>query len=62
MIFLARGFIDYGNAVTNMYDDIFINFDFPIAVVALILLLFVIIKSHYLCYVRHINLLKQVFF
>ena len=44
MIFLARGFIDYGNAVTNMYDDIFINFDFPIAVVALILLLFVIIR------------------
>ena len=44
LIFLARGFIDYGNAVTNMYDDIFINFDFPIAVVALILLLFVIIR------------------
>ena len=44
LIFLARGFIDYGNAVTNMYDDIFINFDFPIAVIALILLVFVIIR------------------
>ena len=44
LIFLARGFIDYGNAVTNMYDDIFINFDFPIAVIALILLIFVIIR------------------
>lgn len=44
LIFLARGFIDYGNVVTNMYDDIFINFDFPIAVIALILLAFVIIR------------------
>lgn len=44
LIFLARGFIDYGNIVTDIYDDIFINFDFPIAIVALILLLFVIIR------------------
>ena len=44
LIFLARGFIDYGNVITNFYDDIFINFDFPIAIIALILLLFVIIR------------------
>ena len=44
LIFLARGFIDYGNVITNFYDDIFLNFDFPIAIIALILLLFVIIR------------------
>ena len=44
LIFLARGFIDYGNVITNLYDDIFINFDLPIAIIALVLLLFVIIR------------------
>lgn len=44
LIFLARGFVDYGNVITYFYDDIFINFDFPIAVIALILLLFVIVR------------------
>lgn len=51
LIFLARGFVDYGNVITYFYDDLFINFDFPIAVVSLILLLFVII--------RILNLAKQ---
>lgn len=44
VIFLARGFADWGNAITDIYDDIFIYFDFPIAVIALLLILFVIIN------------------
>lgn len=44
LVFLARGFIDYSSAVTNLYDDIFINFDLPIAIISLILLMFVIIR------------------
>ena len=47
LIFLARGFIDYENVVTNFYDDIFINFDLPIAIISLILLLFVVIRILY---------------
>ena len=42
LIFLARGFVDMDNAITNMYDVVFAYFDFPIAVIALILILFVI--------------------
>ena len=42
VIFLARGFADLGNSITNIYDDVFIYFDFPIAVIALLLILFVI--------------------
>ena len=44
LIFLARGFVDMGNAITDIYDDVFVVFDFPIAVLALILILFVIIR------------------
>lgn len=44
MIFLARGFVDLGNRITDIYDDVFINFDFPIAVIALILLVFVMLR------------------
>ena len=44
LIFLARGFVDAGNTITNMYDIVFAYFDFPIAVVALILILYVICK------------------
>ena len=44
LIFLARGFVDVGNAITNVYDIIFVYFDFPIAVIALILILYVIYK------------------
>ena len=42
LIFLARGFVDLNNAITDMYDIVFIYFDFPIAVIALALILFVI--------------------
>ena len=42
LIFLARGFVDVQNRITDIYDAVFVNFDFPIAVVALILLLLVI--------------------
>lgn len=42
MIFLARGFVDAGNAITQIYDAVFVYFDFPIAVVALILIVYVI--------------------
>ena len=44
LIFLARGFVDIDNAITNVYDVVFAYFDFPIAVVALILILFVIYR------------------
>lgn len=42
LIFLARGFVDMGNAITDAYDIIFVYFDFPIAIFALILILYVI--------------------
>lgn len=44
LVFLARGFVDLGNGITDIYDDIFINFDLPIAIIAFILLAFVIIR------------------
>lgn len=42
LIFLARGFVDLNNSITDIYDGLFIHFDFPIAVFALVLLVFVI--------------------
>ena len=44
LIFLARGFVDTGNRLTDLYNPIFAHFDFPIAVIAFILLVFVIYK------------------
>lgn len=44
LIFLARGFADAGNRLTNVYDIIFVYFDLPIAIIALVLIAFVIIK------------------
>jgi hypothetical protein len=44
LIFLARGFVDLGNAITDIYDDVFLYFDFPIAVIAFILIVFVIVR------------------
>lgn len=44
LIFLARGFVDLGNTITAIYDDVFIMFDLPIAVIAFILLAFVILR------------------
>lgn len=44
LIFLARGFVDMGNTLTNIYDVIFARFDLPIAIVAFLLLVFVIIR------------------
>ena len=44
IIFLARGFVDMGNRVSDIYDDIFIMFDLPIAIIAFILLVFVIVR------------------
>ena len=44
LIFLARGFVDLGNTITDIYDDVFIYFDFPIAVIVFILIVFVIIR------------------
>ena len=44
LIFLARGFVDLGNSITNIYDIIFIDFDLPIAIIAFILLVFVIYR------------------
>ena len=42
LIFLARGFVDLNNPITDIYDVVFIYFDFPIAVIALALIIFVI--------------------
>lgn len=44
LIFLARGFVDLGNSLTDIYDDVFIMFDLPIAIIAFILLVFVILR------------------
>lgn len=44
LIFLARGFVDLGNKITDIYDGVFIHFDLPIAIIALVLLLFVILR------------------
>lgn len=44
LIFLARGFSDIENMITLAYGIVFYYFDFPIAVVAFLLLVFVIYK------------------
>lgn len=44
IIFLARGFVDLGNAITNIYDVVFIYFDLPIAILALALIIYVIFQ------------------
>lgn len=43
LIFLARGFADLRNSVTNMYDTVFVHFDLPIAIIAFILISYVIL-------------------
>lgn len=47
LIFLARGLVDLGNSVTDIYDGAFIHFDFEIAIFAFILLAIVIFKILY---------------
>lgn len=42
LIFLARGFVDVQNRITDVYDVIFVNFDLPIAIIAFVLLVLVI--------------------
>jgi len=44
LIFLARGFVDLGNRITDIYDAVFAYFDLPIAIVAFVLLIFVICR------------------
>lgn len=44
LIFLFRGFVDFGHPVTELYSPIFNHFDLPIAVIALILVVFVIFR------------------
>ena len=44
LIFLARGLVDIDNRITNIADPIFAHFDFPIAVFAFLLLVFVILS------------------
>ena len=44
LIFLARGFVDMDNSLTDIYDGLFVHFDLPIAIIALIILIYVIIK------------------
>ncbi len=43
-IFLARGFVDMRNSITNVYDTIFIHFDLPIAIIAFLLISFVVLR------------------
>lgn len=44
LIFLARGFVDMGNFITNLYDGVFSRFDLPIAIVAFVLIAVVIVR------------------
>ena len=44
LIFLARGFVDINNRITDLYDVVFAYFDLPIAIVALVLIVYVIVK------------------
>ena len=44
LIFLARGFVDLGNSITDIYDGVFIHYDIPIAIIAFVLLAFVIVR------------------
>lgn len=44
LIFLARGFVDLGNIITRVYDTVFIHFDLPIAIIAFLLIVFVIYR------------------
>lgn len=44
LIFLARGFVDLGNSFTDIYEGVFRIFDLPIAIIAFILLVFVIVR------------------
>ena len=44
LIFLARGFSDIGNTITSTYGLVFHYFDFPIAIIAFLILVFVIYK------------------
>lgn len=48
LIFLARGFVDLGNNITDIYDAVFIHFDLPIAIIAFVLLVFVMARILYL--------------
>ena len=48
LIFLARGFVDYDHPITNLYDSVFDYFDLHIAIIAFILISFVIIRILYL--------------
>lgn len=44
VIFLARGFVDAHNFITDLYAPIFTYFDFPIELIALVLIVGVIFK------------------
>ena len=53
LIFLARGFVDLGNSITNIYDAVFIYFDLPIAIIAFVLLVVVMARILYLARKSH---------
>lgn len=44
LIFLARGFVDLHNPITNIYDGVFAYFDLPIAIIAFLIIVFVIVR------------------
>ena len=44
LIFLARGFVDLRNVVTSLYDVLFARFDLPIAIIAFLLISYVIVQ------------------
>ena len=45
LIFLARGFVDSGHPITELYNPIFSYFDLPIAIIAFLLITFVIFRN-----------------
>ena len=44
LVFLARGFLDVESRIVDIYDGIFMHFDFQIAIITFILLVFVVVK------------------
>lgn len=50
LIFLARGFVDSNSTLTSIYDGVFIHFDLPVAIIAFLLISFVIVGILFLSF------------
>ncbi|MDL2246876.1 hypothetical protein LJB96_04580 [Methanobrevibacter sp. OttesenSCG-928-K11] len=60
LIFLARGFLDVYHPIVDIYDDFFIAFDFPIAIIAFIILGYVIFNIAYDSYKTYYKSKKDI--